>query len=180
MQMKEIADNWQMEITKISWAFEQVLKDIPTPAFNMKLSAETWSPGEIIDHLLKVNASYFPIFESIVQGKHRKPLLGYIPFIGKKTGEFILKSMVNPKKQKTFPIWEPRYSLIDPYVGTEFLGQQDRLSKYIEQLGPYLEKNLVITSPAISIVVYQLDQAISMILAHEKRHLQQLKNVKIH
>ena len=178
--MKEIADNWQMEITEISWAFEQILKDIPTPAFNMKRTPETRSPGEIIDHLYKVNGSYFPVFESIVQGNHSKPLLGYLPFIGKKTGEFILSAMVSPKKVKTFPIWEPRHSLIDPSLGTKFLEQQDLLSGYIQRLDPFLEENLMIASPAGKFVVYQLDQAIAIMLAHEKRHLQQLRNATTH
>lgn len=178
--MKEIADNWQMEITKIRWAFEQVLKEIPTPAFNMKRTPDAWSPGEIIDHLCNVNDSYFPLFDAIIQKKYRKPFLGFIPFIGKKTGELILKSMGSPKKVKTSPIWEPRHSLIDPSLGTKFLQQQDQLSAYIQQLEPFLGKNLMIASPANKLVVYQLDQAIALLLAHEKRHLQQLKYVTTH
>lgn len=174
--MKEIADNWQMEITEISWAFEQVLKDIPTPAFNMKRTPEAWSPGEIIDHLHRVNASYFPTFDAIIYGIHSKPFMGYIPLIGKKTGEFILKSMISPKKVKTFPMWEPRHSLIDPSIGDKFLEQHAHLSRYLEQLDPFLEKNLMISSPANRLVVYQFDQAIAIILAHEKRHLEQIKN----
>lgn len=178
--MKEIADNWQMEITEISWAFKQVLKKIPTPAFNMKRTTEAWSPGEIIDHLYTVNKSYFPIFDAIIQGKYSKPFMGYIPFIGKKTGDYILKSMVSPKKVKTFPVWEPRHSLIAPSVGDQFLEQHAQLSRYIEQLDPFLEKNLMIASPANKLVVYQLDQAIAIILAHEKRHLEQIKNAVTH
>jgi hypothetical protein len=174
--MKEIADNWQMEITEISWAFEQVLKDIPTPAFNMKSMPETWSPGEIIDHICKVNASYFPIFDAIIQRNYSRPLLGYLPFFGRKTGELILKSMVNPKKVKTFPRWEPRNSLIDPFISDEFFSQQHQLSAYIQKLDPYLENNIMIASPINKLVVYQLDQAIAIILAHEKRHLEQLRN----
>ena len=84
--------------------------------------------------------------------------------------------MVNPKKVKTFPMWEPRHSLIDPSIGDKFLEQQVDLSSYIELLDPFLEKNLMIPSPANSLVVYQLDQAIAIILAHEKRHLEQIKN----
>jgi len=178
--MKEIADNWQMEIAEISWAFKQVLKDIPTPAFNMKRTTESWSPGEIMDHLHTVNASYFPIFESIIQGKYRKPILGYLPFIGKKIGEKILKSMISPKKVKTFSIWEPRLSLIDPSIGDKFLKQQDQLSGYIQRLDPFLEKKLMIASPVNSLVIYQLDQAVSILLAHERRHLEQLKNTISH
>ncbi len=178
--MKEIADNWQMEIAEISWAFEQVLKDIPTPAFNMKRTPEAWSPGEIIDHVYKFTASYLPTFDAIIHGIHSKPFMGYIPFVGEKTGELVLKSMVNPKKVKTSPMWEPRHSIIDPSIGDKFLEQHVDLSSYIEQLDPFLEKNLMIASPVNTLVVYQLDQAIALILAHEKRHLEQVKNAVTH
>nr|MBI1230145.1 DinB family protein [Cytophagales bacterium] len=178
--MKEIADNWQMEITEISWAYEQLLNAIPGPAFNMRKTPEMWSPGEIIDHLYTLNASYFPIFDSILAGNYHKPLAGYVPFLATKVGEMLLKAMQNPKKTKTLPLWEPRHSLIDPVEGKKFLDQQDQLSAYIEKLDPYLEKNLIIASPASRFVVYPLDQAIAILLAHEKRHLQQLEETMIH
>ena len=87
--------------------------------------------------------------------------------------------MQNPKKTKTLPLWEPRNSLIDPVEGKKFLDQQDQLSAYIEKLDPYLEKNLIIASPASRFLVYPLDQAIPILLAHEKRHLQQLEETMI-
>lgn len=166
-----------MKITEISWSYEQVLKDIPNSKFNWKPTPKEWSVAETIDHVMRVNRSYFPTFDQIIAHAHKPPLLGRIPFLGRKTGELILKSMYSPSKTKTFPVWKPAKSLIDPAIIRRFLDLQHELSAYIQKLEPYFGNDLMIKSPASPWVVYTLDQTIPIILAHEERHLKQVKNI---
>ncbi|EPR70808.1 DinB family protein [Cyclobacterium qasimii] len=84
--MKEKADAWQMELTKITWDFEKLLEEYDLTTLNLKPSPGKWSPMEIIDHLIKVNVSYFSIFDRIIDQNFKEPLLGKLPFYGKKDG----------------------------------------------------------------------------------------------
>ncbi|EON77948.1 hypothetical protein ADIS_1487 [Lunatimonas lonarensis] len=174
--MKEIADQWQMRITELTWGFEQLLEDLPSTKFNRKPSAGAWSVAEIVDHLIRVNRSYFPIFDAILAGTYPKPLLAYIPPIGKKTGELILKSLRKPDKVKTFEPWEPQKRLLDGSIVREFYALQHELSAYIQRLDLHFEQNLMISSPINRWIVYPLDTAVHIILAHEQRHLAQIQN----
>ena len=173
--MKEIADQWQMRITELSWAFEQALNALPPSNFNWKPQPDVWSIAEIVDHLNRVNRSYFPAFERILAKKHQKPVLGYLPFLGNKVGDLILRSMSKPDRVKTFATWEPADSLLDPRIIRDFHEIQHELSAYIQKLDPYFETNLMISSPINKWIVYPLDTAIPIILAHENRHLEQIK-----
>ena len=48
--MKEKADAWQMELTKITWQFENVLEEYDLTTLNLKPGPRKWSPMEIIHH----------------------------------------------------------------------------------------------------------------------------------
>lgn len=174
--MKEKADAWQMELTKITWEFEKLLEDYDLTTLNLKPGPGKWSPMEIIDHLIQVNASYFPIFQQIIDQKFKTPLLGRLPFYGKKTGEMILAAMNKSTKIKTFSSWEPAEKMHNNDLKFDFFNKQDQLSNYIQKLEPYLNQKLMIYSPANKWIVFPLDTAIEIILSHEKRHLTQIKN----
>lgn len=173
--MKERADTWQMELANIAWEFEKNLKKSDLNDLNKKPDPNSWSISEVMAHLIKVNTSYFPIFDQIIRKEYKTPIMGKIPFLGKKMGEIILQAMSSPKKTKTFNEWNPEEKLYDQTLFDAFYNQQHELSSYVQQLEPFLDRKLMIASPASPWVVYRLDQAIEIILAHEKRHLKQVK-----
>ncbi|WP_339924969.1 DinB family protein [uncultured Cyclobacterium sp.] len=173
--MKEKADAWQMELTKITWEFEKLLEEYDLTTLNLKPGPGKWSPMEIIDHLIKVNASYFPIFKQIIDQNFKQPLLGKVPFYGKKIGEQILSAMNKNTKAKTFSSWEPLEKIHNNDLKGHFFDKQDQLSNYILKLEPFLDQKIMIYSPANKWIVYPLDTAIKIILSHEKRHLSQIK-----
>ncbi|MEX2513839.1 MAG: DinB family protein [Cyclobacteriaceae bacterium] len=173
--MKERADTWQMELANIAWEFEETLKKSDLIGLNKKPDPKSWSVSEIIAHLIKVNTSYFPTFDNIISKEYKTPLIGKIPFLGRKMGELLLQAMSSSKKTKTFTEWIPNEKMYDQSLYDAFFNQQHELSSYVQQLEPFLGKKFMISSPATFLVVYGLDQAIEIILAHEKRHLEQVK-----
>ncbi|MFC4873233.1 DinB family protein [Negadavirga shengliensis] len=175
--MKDKADNWQMELANIAWEFEQTLKKSNVTDLNRKPGSQSWSIAEIISHLILVNTSYFPTFKQLLKNEYKPPLLGRVPMLGKKVGEMILDAMKKPRKTKTFEIWQPSSQLYDKTILDRFFDQQHQLSSYVQKLEPLLEKGVMIASPANKWVVYSLDQAIEIILTHEKRHLGQIKTL---
>ncbi|MDZ7650490.1 MAG: hypothetical protein U5K54_26955 [Cytophagales bacterium] len=58
-----------------------------------------------------------------------------------------------------------------------FEKHQDELKKLIESSQDLIEKNVVISSPANKMIVYKLETAFDIMVAHEKRHLEQAKEI---
>ncbi len=175
--MKEKADTWQMELANIAWEFEKTLENSELAELNQKPMPNAWSVSEVIDHLINVNTSYFSTFDQIIKKEYKTPLMGRIPILGRKVGSLILSAMSSPKKTETFKMWEPSSRFYDNSLFDKFYDQQHELSSYVQKLEPFLNKQLMISSPANKWVVYELDQAIEIIMAHEKRHLGQIKNL---
>jgi len=175
--MNEKADAWQMELTQITWDIDTLLNGYDLTTLNQKPAPEKWSPMQVVQHLVLVNRSYFPIFDQLIEQRYKAPLLGKIPFYGRKLGELILSANQKSTPVKTFSLWEPGNSTLDLDLLQAFVDTQHRLSAYIQKLEPYFDRGLMIASPANSWLVYSLDTAIDIIIAHEKRHYKQLKSL---
>ncbi|WP_162340595.1 DinB family protein [Cyclobacterium salsum] len=173
--MNEQADTWQMELTQLTWEFDKLVKANDLTTLNQKPNPEKWSPMEILQHLLRVNESYFTVFDQIIQGNYKNPLLGKLPFYGQKMGELILSANKKPVKIKTFARWEPTAGMHNQDLLNRFFEVQHQLSGYIQKLDPYFNQKIMIASPANKWIVYPLDATIEIMLTHEQRHLTQLK-----
>ena len=106
--------------------------------------------------------------------------LGKLDFMVRFFGDFILKS-VNPDRKsrmRTLPIWEPTKSNVDTNIFSRFAAQQSLLKENIQSCLDLLDQGVVISSPANRIIVYKLDRAFDIIVTHERRHLEQARELK--
>ncbi|MBI5914753.1 MAG: DinB family protein [Bacteroidetes bacterium] len=53
---------------KRSTVFSDALGQLTVEELNSKPNATTWSVGQVIDHIIKVNESYYPIVEQLWAG----------------------------------------------------------------------------------------------------------------
>ena len=143
---------------------------------NVKPNPESWSFGEILNHLNTVNESYFETFERLVDGKHVSPFWGKFGWIPRFIGNEILKAThpSNEKKITTFSIWEPD-KFDEKIILSDFENHQRTLIDHLLQLekSGLLQVNPIIRSPANKFIIYELNTAIDIIIAHESRHLKQ-------
>ncbi len=168
----------QERIDLLSFKFKTAFGSLSEDEINLKPSPAVWSIAQITDHLIKINSSYFLVFDEIAAGTYKKPFMGKFPFLVRFFGKMILES-VSPdrrKKIKTFPVWEPSRSNITGVL-TGFLDSQEILKSKIEQCRTFMDNQTVISSPANRIIVYNLDTAVEIILAHEERHFLQAKEL---
>ncbi len=171
--------NWQAALVQLSKEYKTVLATVDDRTFNTKPNAQTWSVAEVIDHVIKTNESYFPTIADLKAGKHKVPALGRIGFINNFFGNFIL-SAVEPtrkRKVKTFPVWEPSVSGLDRSLEQKFYTHQEEFARLIESCAPQLEQGALISSRANKNIVYKLDKAFDILVAHEERHLNQIKGI---
>ncbi len=122
-----------------------------------------------------VNRSYYPLVESLRAGELKLPWIAKVPFLVRSMGNLILKSVQpdNRRKVSTFTVWEPRSSGL-PYDQVHlFEEHQQELKKFMTSCQDLLDQGALIYSPANRRIVYKLEVAFDIMVAHEARHLQQ-------
>lgn len=169
-------NNRTSQINSITEAFISAFGQLDKEDLNWSPDPNTWSIARNVDHLIVINSTYFPIFDAIKSGNFREPFMGRFGFWVNWMGSFILK-FVQPERKhkiKTMPLWEPRTGNIDADILQKFDDHQRVLGKYMEELS---DNRTVIASPASKYMVYSLDKALDIIIAHERRHLEQARDV---
>jgi hypothetical protein len=172
-------NNYVPEIDAVTESFVSAFGSLTNDELNRRLTPESWSIAQIIEHLIIINKSYFPVIESARNGTLKLPIIARIDLVVNFFGKMILKSVQpgSKKKMKTFPIWQPAYSSIPGGILQRFEKHQSELKNLIYESEELLGVKAVIHSPANKHIVYTLESAFDIIIAHEKRHLIQAKEV---
>ena len=171
------SNRWVADIEHITQSFQSEFGQSSPEELNWKPHPKTWSVAQNIDHLITVNKTYFPTVTAIREGTYELPFTARFGFINRFFGNLILRT-VSPdqrRKTKTLPLWEPEQSELPPDILTRFVNHQEELKLFFQACEDLLEKQIVISSPANKFITYHLEAAFDIIVAHEKRHLQQAR-----
>jgi hypothetical protein len=179
MQHNSKLTYWHREIENIANDFVNRFGTLSTEELNWKPNSQSWSIAQNIDHLIRVNETYFLIVAAIENDNYKVPFIARFSFVTNFFGKFILK-VVEPerrKKIKTFSIWQPRIENIHGDIVNKFVSHQQELKNFLDNCQYLIEKQTVISSPANRNIVYKLSAAFDIIIAHEKRHFNQAAEV---
>jgi hypothetical protein len=144
---------------------------------NWKPTADAWSIGQCIDHLIRTSEIYSEDFQAVADGTRKprlwertSPLSGFF-------GRFLTKYMSkDEKKVKTTERFVPP-SDISADVVEEFAGSQAQLRSTIESTANVDWDKTVLTSSFQGFVTYSLADAYKIIAEHQRRHIRQAKRV---
>jgi hypothetical protein len=174
-------------ISNICTEIEQVAKDaiatfgdLGRDQLNWKSSPKVWSIAQCFDHLITIDSLYFPIFQTMSSDavansfwETYSPLSGFF-------GRYLLK-VLSPeysKKIKTSKKAYPSASDLGGDIIQRFSEHQQQLAEYISRVSPKIDlKKMIITSPLLIFVTYSLDDALTILTVHERRHFDQAKRV---
>lgn len=168
-------NDWISSIDRISSKVKDEFGSLTNEQIHWRPDAGTWSIAQNLDHLRVVNESYFPALLALKAGTYQVPFIAKIGFLVSFFGKTILRAVQPDRrnKMKTFPIWQPSMSIVSDLVVDRFIQHQDELKRQMEEATALLNKGIVISSPANKNIVYTLETAFDIIIAHEKRHLEQ-------
>lgn len=171
--------DWMTQIDKNTESFNSLTNGLTNEKLNWKPDAKTWSIAQNIDHIIITNESYYPVLQEARNGSIRLPFIAKFKIIVDFLGKFILKGVNadRKKKIKTFPVWEPDKSNYSEDILEKFQNHQTELKNLIKTSKDLLEKGTIISSPANKLIVYKLETAFDIIITHEQRHLEQIKEV---
>lgn len=178
--MTDRIDEVVRELEEVTQGAQGTFGHLSDDQLNWKPAAESWSIAQCFDHLITINRLYFPLFESLSMGtaeltfwERYSPLSGFL-------GKFLIKTLSPeyPKKTKTSPKAEPSASAIAPGILDRFTQHQSELIGHLRKLPPGLDpRRTIITSPLLRWVTYSLDDCLTILVVHERRHLQQARRV---
>ena len=171
--------DWNNRLDEITSEFKDKFGSLTLEQLNWKPDPGTWSIAQVIDHLIMINESYYPIFDRVIDGTYTAPFHARFSFLVNFLGKTILNSVdpKNRRKAKTFALWEPAKSDLPADIVDRFVSHQDKLKEYITRLSPAIASGTVINSPANRNIVYAISTAIEIIVMHEQRHLGQAEEI---
>lgn len=172
-------DRWSKEINKITSDFITKFGKRDFQQLNKRPDNKSWSIAQIINHLIITNESYYSVIEAIRKGSYKIPVTGRVGFLVNFFGKLVLKT-VQPdtvKKVKTFNIWEPPSSEIPDDILDKFKNHQSDLIRVISGCDDLLESRTIISSPVNRNMVYKLETAFDILVAHERRHYNQAERL---
>ncbi len=149
--------------------------DLSLSQLNWKPAANSWSIGQCLEHLIISDCAYFPVFKKIINRQHEmtrwerwSPLSG---FWGKMLVSQLQEKAV--KKLNTPAVFAPTEKDTDLGVLERFQKHLGSLRDYIAGCQPVDLDKTYITSPALKLVTYSVRNAITILVQHEHRHINQ-------
>ena len=174
---KALEDMWQERLDRVTHEVVQICDQHDPAALHVSPHPGAWTAAEVLEHIMAVNTSYFPLFDMLVSGTFRPPLMAKLPVLPGMFGRMILQSVhpANKRKTKTLPMWRPGKNVEISAIAKRFSDHQEELRGYLPRLSPLIDQHVIIHSPASNRIVYSLEHAIEIIVTHEERHLEQFK-----
>ena len=170
---------WITAIDQTTAAFNDHFRALSTGQLNWKHAPQSWSIAQNINHLIAINDSYRTVVKEVRSGDFEVPLLGKWPFFTRMMGNMILNAVEPSRRRKvsTFPVWEPSQSDIPSTILDDYENSQEELKALIADTTDLLAQKQIIYSPANRRILYPLETAYDIIVAHACRHLEQAKEL---
>ena len=145
---------------------------------NWKPAEKSWSVGQCLDHIIKTNHEFDAEFEKLAAGNRKNSFWeNYSPFSGW-AGRFLIKTVSEDSKKAKAPsqrIVPP--SDIKADVVERFADEITKVNQKVEACAAVDREKTVVTSPFLSVFTYKLDDALTVLIEHSKRHVRQAKRV---
>lgn len=167
------------EYKKVGEAVKKTFGNLSAEQINWKPSAEIWSIGQCLEHLIVTNNLYFPNIQKVIDGKHRNNFFSKIPF-GVDFIAVMMKNALNPnqkRKMKTFKVFEPSVSNVSPTIIEDFAENNCKLIEKLEACKSFDLHKIKIAEPLSITLNLRLDDAFEILLMHEQRHFLQAERV---
>ncbi len=145
---------------------------------NWKPAESSWSVAQCLDHIIKTNHEFDGEFEKLLAGTRKNSFWeNYSPF-SNWFGRFLIRAVSTDSKKVKAPsqrIVPP--SNIDPGIVERFVAEVNDVNIKVATCEGVDREKVVVTSPFLAVFTYKLDDALTVLVEHTKRHVRQAKRV---
>jgi len=147
---------------------------------NWKPAEDRWSIGQCLDHLIISDCLYFPALKKIATGKYEMSFWEKWNPLSILFGRTLVSQLQEKVKKpmKAPKVFIPSASQIDAGIIERFHKHMDTFLEYIAACETTDLDKIRITSPVSWFITYDLRNAITFLIQHEHRHINQAIRVK--
>jgi hypothetical protein len=147
--------------------------------FNWRSAPERWSIGQCLEHLNVTARVYLPKLDEGIAEAIRRGLYGEGPFKYNWFGRMFVRSQepTTRMKYKTAKVFQPSPSRPKQETVAAFRAYQVQFVDRLRQANGLDLARARVKSPAINLLRMPLGSGFALMVAHERRHLQQARNV---
>jgi len=164
-------------ITEQNLQFVENLLNETDKRLNIRLSENSWSILECLEHLNRYGKFYIPEISKRIENSDTKSTEMFNSGI---LGNYFAKSMLPKEKlntMKTFKSMNPIHGKLDKSVLNEFIDQQKQAITLLNE-AEKLDLNKVKTSISISnLIKLKLGDTFRFVIYHNLRHIEQARRV---
>lgn len=163
------------KITEENILFAENLLNQSNKKLNFRLSENSWSILECLEHLNRYGNFYLPEISKRIENSDTKSTEIFSSGI---LGNYFAKSMLPKEKlntMKTFKSMNPIHRKLDKNVVNEFISQQKQIIHLLNE-AKNIDLNKVKTSISISnLIKLKLGDTFRFVIYHNVRHVEQAK-----
>jgi len=146
---------------------------------NWKADASRWSVAQCLEHLLTANRQMVEMADQALDGTRRRTLWQRLPMLPRLFGRMLVRTQ-SPDATRRFKApgkAQPAASALDTAIVGRFVDQQRDLIVKLDASATRDLAGVVMASPFLGVVTYSVLDGWRLIVAHERRHVQQAKRV---
>ena len=166
------------ELSKVADEAKATFGGLSPEQLNWKPSEKSWSVAQCLDHIIKTNHEFDAEFEKLASGTRKNSFWeNYSPFSGW-AGSFLIGVIKNDAKKAKAPTQRiVPSSDIDAGIVDKLVNEIAEVNRKVGACAAADRQKTVVTSPFLKVFTYKLDDALTVLVEHSKRHVRQAKRV---
>ena len=175
-------ESYRDQLLSIKQELPGLVNHLSDTQFNWRPAPDRWSIAQCLDHLNLMAAKFIPAIDAAIATAKQKGLLSPGPFSYPMLERLFVGSQEPPPRLRfpAFKAFVPPPTLPRNDVISRFLDWQEQLDLRLLRADGVDLRKAKQRSPVMPIVTWRLGTLFALTLAHERRHLWQAREVRIH
>ena len=172
-------DQIPAELNKTEADIRATFAGLTPVQLNWKPDAKSWSVAQCFEHLAQSNQEMCGAFERAADPARPRTIWQRLPVMPKLIGRMMVSSL-GPRVTRKFVAPKqstPSASTLDAGILDRFFASQEQVQVIARRLAGRDLNRLILVSPFVSVVAYSVLDGLRLIVAHERRHVEQARRV---
>lgn len=155
------------------------LGSLDVQQINWRPGATAWSVAQCLEHLLTANRLMVECAEEALRDGAPRSFWQRLPVWPGLIGKMLIRSQA-PEATRKFtapPVATPAASDIPADITQRFVEQHRAMAEWVRALDEPRAARTIMTSPFVRVITYSVLDGLRVIVAHDRRHLQQARRV---
>lgn len=172
-------DDFRRQFEQLADEADALVAPLTEEQFTWRPAPGSWSVAECVDHLNVTARMYLPRLDEGIEAGIRRGLYGEGPFTHDFIGKWFVRTMEPPArlKIKAPSTFHPAPRRARPEIMAAFRAYQVQFVDRLRQASGLDLRRAKVVSPASTWIKMSLNSAFALMVAHERRHLWQARQV---